>query len=305
MRSFSDAGYGIPAALSFAIRNFRSAFSTPPANHNPVERKIKRGMNVTSTRFQGLSQRRGTAAAFISSRLAHASLSHGTRRSGSIRTLTIPGPAGRLEAVLNDGAADAPLAALVCHPHPLFGGSLHNKVVYHAMRALNDPHWGLGLPVLRFNFRGVGLSQGIHDGEAETGDVLAALDWIAHEFQRPILLAGFSFGAAMALRACWSLDHEAPGQPHPAIHALIALGLPTQPLTSAYHYSFLQGLTMPKLFLSGDRDQFAPPDQLSQVVSQAAEPRRLILFHGADHFFVGQLEPMQRAIARWSKEQLP
>ena len=89
-----------------------------------------------------------------------------------LRTVDLTGPAGRLEAVVNEGAADAPFAALVCHPHPLGGGSLHNKVVYHAMKALNAPEWGLHWPVLRFNFRGTGLSHGVHDGDAEVGDVL-------------------------------------------------------------------------------------------------------------------------------------
>ena len=134
----------------------------------------------------------------------------------SIRSISLSGPAGRLEAVLNQGASDAPYAALVCHPHPVFGGTLHNKVVYHAMKALNHPDWGLGWPVLRFNFRGAGLSEGAHDGKAEAGDVLAALDWLKNEFQRPLVVAGFSFGAAMALRACSGLDqgkHFGPGCP--------------------------------------------------------------------------------------------
>ncbi|MGC1463111.1 MAG: hypothetical protein WA802_12990, partial [Terracidiphilus sp.] len=99
-----------------------------------------------------------------------------TPRTPQLRSFDLVGPAGRLEALLNEGAPHAPFAALVCHPHPLRGGNLHNKVVYHAMKALNDPQWGLGFPVLRFNFRGAGLSQGTHDGRAETGDVLAALD---------------------------------------------------------------------------------------------------------------------------------
>src|ERR1035441_1188158 len=81
-----------------------------------------------------------------------------------LRSVSVAGPAGRLEALLNEGAPDAPYAALICHPHPKGGGTMHNKVVYHAMKALNDPEWGLGWPVLRFNFRGTGLSQGTHDG---------------------------------------------------------------------------------------------------------------------------------------------
>src|SRR5262252_10905099 len=109
------------------------------------------------------------------------------------RNLFLPGTAGKLEAVLwtpnSDGAPGN--AALVCHPHPLFGGTLHNKVVYQAAKALD----GLGLPVLRFNFRGAGLSEGKHDrGRGEADDVRAALDWLKEEFHLPIIFAGFSFG---------------------------------------------------------------------------------------------------------------
>lgn len=220
-------------------------------------------------------------------------------QAGTIRNLSFSGPAGRLEALLNLGAANAPFAALVCHPHPVFGGNLHNKVVYHAMKALNAPEWGIGWPVLRFNFRGAGMSQGVHDGEAESGDVLAALAWLEREFQRPLVVVGFSFGAAMALRACCR-----PKPPHHDVRALVALGLPVQVEGPAYEYSFLENLTLPKLFLSGDRDPFSPPAELAQVVATAAEPKRLISLPGADHFFTGQLEPMQQAIADWMKEQL-
>jgi uncharacterized protein len=226
---------------------------------------------------------------------------------GAIRSITLKGPAGRLEAVLNPGAPDAPFAALVCHPHPMFGGNLHNKVVYHAMKALNDPYWGLGWPVLRFNFRGSGLSEGVHDGEAEAADVVAALEWLEQEFQRPLVAAGFSFGAAMALRACCGLAQiHGSGLPGtPRVSALIALGLPTQADGPAYSYSFPRGLEIPKLFLSGDRDDFAPAAQLVEVAASAAEPKRLILLHGADHFFTGQLAAMQRTMAEWLKEQQP
>ncbi|MGB7266282.1 MAG: alpha/beta family hydrolase [Terracidiphilus sp.] len=208
------------------------------------------------------------------------------------------GPAGRLEALLNTGAPHAPFAALVCHPHPVFGGNLHNKVVYRAMKALNDPAWGLGCPVLRFNFRGTGLSQGMHHGEAEVGDVLAGIDWLQHEFRLPLVVVGFSFGAAMALRACASPQRE-----HRDVRALAALGLPLQAQGPAYSYPFLSELTIPKLFLSGDRDQFAPSAQLAEVIASAAEPTRFILLPGADHFFTDRLEPMQNALAGWLKEQ--
>jgi len=122
----------------------------------------------------------------------------------ALRSVNLRGPAGRLEALVNEGAPDAPFAALVCHPHPLGGGTMNNKVVYHAMKVLNDPEWGLGWPVLRFNFRGTGLSHGVHDGNAEAGDVLSALDWLENEYRRPLVVVGFSFGAMMALSACCS-----------------------------------------------------------------------------------------------------
>jgi len=215
--------------------------------------------------------------------------------AGGIRSFTLNGPAGRLEALLNTGANDAPCAALVCHPHPAFGGTLHNKVVYHAMKAMNDRAQGLGWPVLRFNFRGVGRSQGTHDGEAETSDVLAAMDWLERKYGLPLVVAGFSFGAAMALRACSRLRHD--------VRALVALGLPANVPGPAYHYSFLRTLALPKLFLSGDRDQFATAAQLTEVVDAAAEPKRLELIRGADHFFTDRLEPMQAALAGWLKEQ--
>jgi alpha/beta superfamily hydrolase len=221
-------------------------------------------------------------------------------RARAVRSLTLAGPAGELEAVLNEGTPDARFAALLCHPHPLGGGNLHNKIVYHAMKVLNEAAWGLGWPVLRFNFRGTGLSQGTHDGEAETGDVLAGMDWLEREFHLPLIVAGFSFGAAMALRAC-----SLPGTKHHDVRALIALGLPITTRDSAYDYSCLQNLTTPKLFLSGDRDQFAPAKQLIQVTASAAEPKRLILIPGADHFFTDRLEPMQCSLAGWLKEQLP
>jgi alpha/beta superfamily hydrolase len=222
-----------------------------------------------------------------------ASTSPGTAR---LRSVEIAGPAGRLEAILNEGAADAPFAALLCHPHPLGGGTMHNKVVYSAMKVINDPQWGLGWPVLRFNFRGTGLSQGKHHGEAEAEDVMAALDWLTREFKQPVVALGFSFGAAMTLRACCRHGHQ-------NVRALAALGLPTHAQGRDFHYPFLESCTLSKLFLSGDHDQFAPSAQLSRVVALAAEPKRLVLLPGADHFFTGHLVPMQSSLSGWLKEQ--
>jgi len=176
---------------------------------------------------------------------------------------------------------------------------MHHKVVYHAMKVLNDPAWGLGFPALRFNFRGTGLSEGQHDGKAEVGDVLAALDWLDREFHRPIVLAGFSFGSAMALWACCG-----PQKTDKSVRAVIALGLPTHADGRDYHYRFLHEAALPKLFISGDADEFGPAGQLREVTSAAAEPKQLILIPRSDHFFTGRLEPMQQALAGWMKEQL-
>src|ERR1700739_572550 len=123
--------------------------------------------------------------------------------NSTIRSFFLDGPAGRLEALLNGGAANATHAALVCHPHPLFGGTLHNKVVFHTMKALNS----FGFPVLRMNFRGTGLSQGEHDhGNGEVDDVRTALGWLDAEVLLPGGFAGFSFGGAGGLRAGGARD---------------------------------------------------------------------------------------------------
>ena len=216
------------------------------------------------------------------------------------RTVSISGPAGKLEGLLNSGAPDAPFAAIVCHPNPAYGGNMHHKVVYRAMKVLNDPEWGLGFPVLRFNFRGTGLSEGKHDGKAEVEDVLAALDWLHNEFHRPMLVGGFSFGSAMALWACCG-----PQKTSHRIKGVFALGLPTSADGYHYHYRFLQTALVPKLFLSGDSDAFGPADQLKEISASAAEPKNLTLIPGADHFFTYHIEPMQQSLARWIKEQLP
>jgi hypothetical protein len=219
--------------------------------------------------------------------------------------VSLRGPAGRLEGVLNTGSPDAPFAALVCHPNPAYGGNLHNKVVYHAMKVLNSPAFGFGWPVLRFNFRGTGLSEGKHDGRAEVEDVLAALEWLNAEFHLPIFSGGFSFGSAMNLWACCGPQKISLERSSIYIPAVFALGLPTHAGGHHYHYNFLNDAPMPKLLLSGDRDSFAPAEQLKEVAAAAADPKRLELIPGADHFFTGQLELMQHALASWTKEQLP
>jgi alpha/beta superfamily hydrolase len=209
-------------------------------------------------------------------------------QAGTIRSLFLEGPAGRLEALLNAGAPDAGYAAVVCHPHPVYGGTLHNKVVFHTTKALN----GFGFPVLRFNFRGAGLSQGEHDhGEGEMDDVRTALDWMDLEFHRPLIFAGFSFGAAVGARvAC----------PEARVKAIIALGLPVSPIDDrSYDFGFLGSCAKPKLFVSGDRDQFGTPGQLKELVGSVPEPKKLVLIAGADHFFEGRLRELRETIVEW------
>jgi len=215
--------------------------------------------------------------------------------TSSIRSLFLAGPAGRLEALLNAGSPNATHAAVVCHPHPLYGGTLHNKVVFHAMKALN----GFGFPVLRFNFRGTGLSEGEHAGGiGEAEDVRASLDWLEREFTLPVIFAGFSFGAAVGLRAAYSDDR---------VRALIALGLPAAPVEDriedrVYDFEFLRECVKPKLFVSGSRDQFGPAGKLEALVHTFADPKKLVRIEAGDHFFEGRLREMREAIEMWVRE---
>ena len=207
--------------------------------------------------------------------------------SPSIQSFDILGPAGMLEALLNTGNADAPYCALICHPHPMGGGTMHNKVVYHAMKALH----GLGLPVLRFNFRSTGRSEGLHDdGRGEQEDVRAALDWLDLKFTRPILFAGFSFGANVGMRACCG---------DPRVRGMIALGLPVSAEGRNYTYQYLPNCSQPKLFVSGDQDQFGPVAGVEAVVATAPQPKELVWIAGADHFFLGKLDQVQAVIVDW------
>jgi alpha/beta superfamily hydrolase len=164
------------------------------------------------------------------------------------------------------------------------------------MKALNN----FGFPVLRFNFRGTGLSQGGHDnGDGEVDDVRTALDWLDSEYHLPLLFAGFSFGAAVGLRAACADTR---------VQALIGVGTPVGPVVAesevprAYTFEFLQQCMKPKLFISGARDQFGPRDKLEALVASAPEPKKLIMIEGADHFFAGRLHELRTAIETWVKE---
>ena len=205
------------------------------------------------------------------------------------------GPAGALEAVLTTGAPDALYAAVVAHPHPPSGGTMHTKAVYHAAKAFSH----FGLPVLRFNFRGVGRSEGSHDeGPGEVLDVRAAVDYLDHRFGLPILFAGFSFGANIGLRACCG---------DARIAGLVGLGLPVRAAGRDYRYDFLPACgSVPKLFISGDHDEFCPSGVLEDVVANAPEPKQITWIENADHFFAGipadpapKLDRMREAMQQW------
>ena len=211
----------------------------------------------------------------------------------SIQSFFLEGRAGKLEALLNQGAKDAAYAALVCHPHPVYGGTMHTKAVFHAMKALN----AIGFPVLRFNFRGAGLSHGEHDrGRGEVDDVRAALDWLDREFHRPLILAGFSFGAVVGLAAAC---------PDERVRAVIALGLPLTPIDDrGYDFGFLQSCAKPKLFVSGARDQFGPRAQLESLIETLSPPKQLTLVEDADHFFEGKLGELRQIIEKWVRDEI-
>lgn len=211
------------------------------------------------------------------------------------RSFFLEGPAGRLEAILWTPSTLAchrpPLAAVVCHPHPLFGGTMHNKVIYQTAKSLD----ALGLPVLRFNFRGAGLSEGKHDrGNGEQDDVRSALDFLKEKFPgMPVLLAGFSFGAWVGLRV---------GCEDPRVSHLIGLGVPV----NSTDFSFLRECDKPKLFVHGSNDEHGAIAKVKALVASLPGENRLVVVEGVDHFFAGKLNELDAAITNWfTKSVLP
>jgi uncharacterized protein len=201
------------------------------------------------------------------------------------RSFFLEGPAGPLEALLWTASKAPPsFAGLVCHPHPLFGGTMHNKVVYQTAKVLHQR----GGAVLRFNFRGAGRSGGEHDGGVgEQDDVRAVLDYLSTTFpESPILLAGFSFGSWVGLRV---------GCGDSRVGRLLSLGLPVNNVDASY----LHTCRKPKLFVQGGNDQFGSRERLEALFVTLPEPKCLVWIDGADHFFQGQLEKVGRAIGEW------
>ena len=193
---------------------------------------------------------------------------------------------GRLEAILKEPRG-SPLTgvALVLHPHPLGGGTMHNKVVFRAASALNDA----GLSTLRINFRGVGQSTGEHDeGHGEIEDARAGLNYLAENHPgQPITICGFSFGSRVGMEL---------GVAEERVRNLISIGTPVD----KYDFSFLARCAKPILFVHGDRDEFGEVETLRRIVDLVPSGKaELKVINGADHFFEGQLDELKRAITEW------
>ncbi len=204
--------------------------------------------------------------------------------TGKLSSFVFSGPAGKLEGLRKEPESARAGSAVFAHPHPLHGGTMHNKVVFRAARTLARHGYG----VLRFNFRGVGLSQGRFDsGRGETGDFRAALDEAERRGGNPLVAGGFSFGSAAALRAI-------PGDPRVA--AFIGVGVA---LASEAGAAALPRPRVPALFVSGSNDSICPPQMLA---AWAQDSGRVVEIPGADHFLEGKLDLLESAIASFLED---
>ncbi len=206
--------------------------------------------------------------------------------------LFIPTSHGQLEAIIKEPGEQPPRGcALVLHPHPLGGGTMHNKVVFRAAAALNDA----GLVTLRVNFRGVGQSSGSHDeGRGELDDVGAGLKYLETNYAGlPITLCGFSFGARVGLEV---------GISDPLVVNLISIGTPL----NKYDFSFLSSCRKPILLVHGEHDEFGAASQVKQLASELEQWTKveLKIIPGADHFFAGHLDELKETLTSWMSQQL-
>ena len=200
-----------------------------------------------------------------------------------VQTVYFPGPAGQLEGLLKFKEGQQPRGlVVVCHPHPLYHGTMHNKVTF----AVADAYSNLGCSVLRFNFRGVGLSTGIHaHGKGEIDDAQSAIGYLRERYPGvECHIAGFSFGAWIALEVT---RHDS------ALRSVCAVAPPFKYFDS----SFLDHLITPKLFLQGNADTICEAEELSKKFPSFPDPKEVVWFEGADHFFVHRLEDLKKAIA--------
>jgi alpha/beta superfamily hydrolase len=199
-----------------------------------------------------------------------------------LESTMIEGPAGQLEALHEAPEPNVPAAraAVICHPHPLFGGTMHNKVVFRLARAARRA----GAAVLRFNFRGVGLSGGEHaHGIGEQEDLRAAIGYMSTRYRElPLLVGGFSFGARVAMHVFCG---------NPSLERLILCGAPV----SSGDWSLLKRCAGPKFFLHSSNDQYGPRDALQSLFDGAAGPKHLTWVEAADHFFSDALDRLEEA----------
>jgi uncharacterized protein len=201
--------------------------------------------------------------------------------------LTIAGPAGNLEALLDRPAnADDSSVAVVCHPHPVYGGTMTNKVVHMLAKSFNE----CAAPAVRFNYRGVGASDGAYDeGNGESDDAIAVFDWAAQRWPGArIWLGGFSFGGAVAIRAAIARP---------------AFGLVTvAPAVRRVQVPTAQLPTCPWLLVQGDRDELVDAADIQRWAQDLATPPELRLLSGVDHFFHGRLNELRDVVTQWLKQ---
>ncbi|WP_031494979.1 alpha/beta hydrolase [Bryobacter aggregatus] len=199
-----------------------------------------------------------------------------------IETLLLEGPTGKLEAILEEPDDIEPIAAaLVCHPHPQHGGTMHTKVVYRTARALRKA----GAAVLRFHYRGVNLSEGVYDhGHGEIEDGRACLNWLRGRYPNlPFCLAGFSFGSRIALKL--AVDF-------PQATKVIPIGYPT----SYPNREYIHEITVPKVFIQSTHDEFGPRPELEAFYETLPEPKQIKWVEAKDHFFVDNLDGFEQAV---------
>ncbi|HET7452086.1 MAG TPA: alpha/beta fold hydrolase [Thermoanaerobaculia bacterium] len=206
--------------------------------------------------------------------------------AGTVHPTTLAGPAGAIEALWKEPEGERRGSAVVAHAHPLQGGTMHFKVVFRIARALSRAGFG----VMRFNFRGVGASQGSHDsGRGEQDDFLAALDEAQRRAGPPAIAAGFSFGSTVALGV---------GERDPRVAAVVAAGLPL----ARWNFEGLGRIEKPVLVVSGGRDVFADSDALSAAAARRFARARLVLVPEADHFFSGRLDALEDAVFAFASD---
>ncbi|AEP11864.1 MULTISPECIES: alpha/beta hydrolase [Chloracidobacterium] len=209
-------------------------------------------------------------------------------------TFLLDGPAGPLEALYTRAPNPRGWAALVCHPHPVFGGTMHNRVVYRTAKAFLAG----GAHVLRFNFRGVGASRGGYDGGiGEQADAAAALAFLqAQHPQEVLVVAGFSFGSWVGFQAALRC---------PQVRGLLGVGVPT----FRFDFSFLHRVTLPKWIIQGDADEFGPAADVEALLARCQEPKGRTFIPRANHFFdehqTELADALAAAVAWLQRQSLP